>query len=252
MNAAKLHHRGIEEGDLRYLIEAHDWIAGLADSDCSCDWNDSASCVHNPCEVCQARRARDALAQVLDPKPRTLHPDRLSNEAERVYYELWEKENERHPGINGGYTLIEHLLCPSDSKRCRLTGMHQPDSVSQHDMTIATTIIQWLGTNCGLCFMQTAEREIEKRRADRVDMGNFYGGTPDGWALRQKEGREYQIADSIASTFVGGKPELETVRNSLRQAILNAIAEFRKRERQEILASIGSTLSDKATQATTE
>lgn len=221
MIGARLHHRGFEPEDVTAIIEAHDWMNGLAERSCDCDWNGEDSQLHNPCDSCQARRALDALAKVIDPKPITLHPGRLTGEAERIYYELWEKENERKRWLNSGFTLIEHLLCPEGQKR--------PTVVSQHDMTIATTVIQWLGTTCGKCFINEAEREIEKRRAERTKFGTNGGmASPEAWAARTSQGPEFQVADSIAATFVS------TVRNpsvytSLRSAIINAIVAFQKK-----------------------
>ena len=80
-------------------------------------------------------------------------PERLRcNPAEAVYLDEWVKRNARKPGINGGYTLLEHILCESGNK--------YPKEVSPRDMFVAASVIQWLGTNCGKWFMRECEEKI--------------------------------------------------------------------------------------------
>lgn len=220
-------HRGFEKEDVTALIEAHDWIAGLASRDCECYLDGSRSQVHSPCDTCQARNAMDALSRVIDPRPITLHPERLTNTAELVYFELWAKRNERIPHLNGGYTLIEHLLCPS-SQRDSFTKRAKPSSVTQHDMTIATSVIQWLGTNCGRCFIREAEAEIEKRNAVRDEFStDGMNGTPESWKEATEGGRLNQIARSIASNFISYETH-KSAHTALVRAITNALVEAAK------------------------
>lgn len=228
----KLHHRGFEGEDVARLIEAHDWMAGLANRDCDCDMSGDGSQLDNPCDVCQARRAMDSLAKVIDPTPITLHPNRLKNIAELVYYELWEKENERRRGLNSGFTLIEHLLMPEGQKK--------PDPVSQHDMAVATTVIQWLGTNCGRGFVDAAEKEIKKRNAIRSEFGTHgMGHGPEAYRAMSQDSLEDRVAESIASQFIS-KDKHDSAYRALRMAIVNALVTIRKKERDEILSAIGS------------
>lgn len=192
-------HRGLEREDVTSLIEAHDWIAGLANRDCDCEDMDGTQ-LDNPCDVCQARRAIDALNRVIDPTPRTLHPQRLKNDAERIYFELWCKDNERSRGTNGGFTLIEHLLHPEHIRANPITKRDEPAAVTQHDMTVATTVIQWLGTNGGRCFIDRAEKEIEKRRAERAAWGtDGLSQVPETW---KNSDQLKGIAESIAAKFI--------------------------------------------------
>lgn len=226
---SQLLHRGFEVEDMKNLAAAYDWISGLADRSCDCHWNQEASQRDNPCDACQARAARDALDLVLDPKPVSLHPERLTNAAERIYYEKWCEDNKRSPGINGGFTLIEHLLSTKPYKRDALTARNIPPPVSQHDMSIATTIIQWLGTSCGSSFIQSCEREIAKRRDERVKfLTDGTGHTPKSWKERTEHGEIFQVADSIAATFIS-QTKNTSVYGCLRQAIINAICEFQNR-----------------------
>lgn len=215
-------HRGLEKEDVSSLIEAHDWIAGLAGRDCECYLDSGRSQVHSPCDTCQARSAMDALSRVIDPRPITLHPERLTNTAELVYFELWVKRNERIPHLNGGYTLIEHLLCPS-AQRDSFTKRAKPNPVAQHDMTIATSIIQWLGTNCGRCFIREAETEIEKRNAVRDKfLTDGMNHTPESWKEAAEGGQLNKIAQSIASNFISYETH-KSAYTALVRAITNAL-----------------------------
>jgi hypothetical protein len=215
-------HRGFEKEDVASLIEAHDWLSGLADRDCDCGWNPEDSQVDRPCETCQARRAMDALNRVIDPTPRTLHPARLKNDAERIYFDLWCHKNKRFRALNGGHTLVEHLLT-RERTTAGITSMEPPKPVSQHDMTIATSVIQWLGTNGGRCFMEEAEKEIEKRRAERRTFGtDGLSQPPEGWADRDRHGPLWSAADSIAATFVSVEKH-PSVYRALQNAIHSAL-----------------------------
>jgi len=225
-------HRGMEAEDVTNLIEAHDWIAGLASRDCDCYLDASHSRVDNPCDVCQARKAMEALGRVIDPRPRTIHPERLTNPAEAVYFELWSEANKRSRNINGGYTLIEHLLCPS-SQRDSFTKRAKPNDVSQHDMTIATTVIQWLGTNVGRCFIERAEAEIKNRNAIRREFDtDGLNYKPEAWKEMTENGRAHQIAYSIASNFISSESH-KSAHIALVRAITNALLMFNKAEPQE-------------------
>lgn len=89
-------------------------------------------------------------------------PERLKyGVEERVFLERWKKRNRRVPGINRGYTLLEHILCKGDQAF--------PEQVSQRDAYVAASVIQWLGTNCGKAFLADCEEEIpEAKKASRV------------------------------------------------------------------------------------
>jgi hypothetical protein len=81
--------------------------------------------------------------------------------AERVYLKHWRDENKRKSGLNGGKGLLELLLSEDNGYAA---------DISQRDATVAATVIQWLGTNCGRCFVMECDREIEaanKKHRDR-------------------------------------------------------------------------------------
>lgn len=76
---------------------------------------------------------------------------------ERIYLAEWKRENKRSPGVNRGYSLIEWILCPD--------GRTEPLPVSTRDARVAASVIQWLGTNCGLAFMRRCEQKIRQARS---------------------------------------------------------------------------------------
>jgi hypothetical protein len=143
------------------LCRAYDSLAYLADQECYCDGEDKQVCgIEDPrCDSARARRSQHLIDRVLSPPMESLQPKRLTSPAERVYFETWRKENERQPWLNSGYTTLEWILCPDDQKR--------PDGVSRRDALVATSVIQWLGTNGGASFMRQCERRIERERAER-------------------------------------------------------------------------------------
>ncbi len=81
--------------------------------------------------------------------------------AERIMLKRWRAENKRVPGTNGGRGVLEIIVSEDNDAAAPLT---------QRDATVAATVIQWLGTNCGRCFLEQCEREIktsiEKERRD--------------------------------------------------------------------------------------
>jgi hypothetical protein len=74
-----------------------------------------------------------------------LHTNRLrvrENVLENKFAEAWEKENSR----SDGHDLLDYLLA--------LDNNNPRGEFSQRDATVAATIIQWLGTHVGQCFLR--------------------------------------------------------------------------------------------------
>jgi hypothetical protein len=144
-----------EEEIFSRLQEAEDMLAYATDCDHYCE--DPKCTPETP--QCRDRHAEAALREIrrlLDPPHVSLQPKRLSNDAERIYAERWQTENERRPAINSGFTLIEWILCPQ--------GERQPTRVTQRDAVVAASVIQWLGTSYGHCFVLEAEKRVEEAR----------------------------------------------------------------------------------------
>jgi len=77
--------------------------------------------------------------------------------SEKAFALLWEKENTRQPGHGAG--TLETIL--QDKKYAPL-GFPIEKEITQRDAYVAATVVQWLGTNCGLFFLEKVEKLIEK------------------------------------------------------------------------------------------
>lgn len=117
------------------------------------------------CTDMHTQAALKRLQDLLEPAHVSLQPNRLGNDAERIFAEYWRHENERKPGINKGYTLLEWIVTPNGGER--------PERVSQRDAHVAASVIQWLGTRCGYGFMLTCERRIKEARAERAKWSDY-------------------------------------------------------------------------------
>ena len=80
---------------------------------------------------------------------RAKHP---LSERERVFLKRWRHENSAK---DHNFTL-RHIMS-EDSNTYGAT-------ISQRDAVVAATVIQWLGTNCGQCFLEMCQKEIAKKR----------------------------------------------------------------------------------------
>lgn len=106
------------------------------------------------CSTCVAKRARTAIRKVLYPEVRSLAPKRLQfGVREKVFFEVWKRENQRSLGVNYGRGILEILI-------------EELGPVVQRDMDVATAVIQWLGTNCGQAFLHTIENETKRIREE--------------------------------------------------------------------------------------
>lgn len=94
-----------------------------------------------------------------------------SNLTERAFSEQWEKEHEWQ-------NLLQLLVgVPSGPIILGRPGRRYPFVIGPRDRTIVATVIQWLGSNCGMGFLETAlkragyrlERTGEKK--DCTDCG---------------------------------------------------------------------------------
>ncbi len=96
-------------------------------------------------------------------------PERRSiyNPAEMIYAKEWERKNKRQPGLNGGLGYLEMLLNPN-SKRLSSFGpcSFGAKDITQRDAFVAATVIQWLGTNVGGCFIEECEKIIKEREEE--------------------------------------------------------------------------------------
>lgn len=90
-----------------------------------------------------------------------IHIHRLAdpmNMPEIVYADKWRKENS--PSIcMGTRGILDYILSSAKS-----VSEHRFDDVSERDETVAATVIQWLGSPVGQCFISECKADIEKGR----------------------------------------------------------------------------------------
>lgn len=190
----------MDQTDTKHALDALNMLNSMASRDCD-HFGDSKCTPEEPqCDTCQARAAYTILEQMLTPCPPPLHANRLKNPAERIYWEQWLKLNRREHGINDGFTTLEHILDPNVGNRTGpLSTAPPPPPVSSRDAEVAGAIFQWLGTNCGLCFMRECERLIDKERAARAEWDGGIMASP----LDDPPGDvETLLAQQLADEFV--------------------------------------------------
>lgn len=150
------------------------WALERATENDYCCGRDDCTAENPQCSHMELVAAKNELLKITEPVHRSLNPERLSNPPEDIFLRRWQKENERSPGLNYGYGVLQLLLTPT---RIRNDGLfscpgapYYVPPVSQRDAEVAATVIQWLGTSGGRCFMEAAEREIAQAQAERRAM----------------------------------------------------------------------------------
>jgi hypothetical protein len=114
-----------------------------------------------PCSSCLSWRSDPALRELLQ----SGHPNISCKyiNPEKVFADLWEKENERRPGINYGMGILQDLMVtqrepgPKDyavaDRMATFKWRRVAFVVTPRERVIVATVIQWLGTNVGWCFL---------------------------------------------------------------------------------------------------
>lgn len=88
--------------------------------------------------------------------------DRVAhNEREKAFYEQWKKENEPRSHINYGHGILQDLffLQVKDSPNHFMNvfnNLYCHTEINKRDRMIVATVIQWLGSNCGMAFLHEA------------------------------------------------------------------------------------------------
>lgn len=79
--------------------------------------------------------------------------DRIKfNDREKAFAEQWHEDNEIKRYMNHGHGLLQDLFIDRDKFNNRL--FHH--IITRNDRTIVATVIQWLGTNIGISFLERA------------------------------------------------------------------------------------------------
>jgi hypothetical protein len=167
-----------------------------------------ACCIEKPeCPDMHMRAALHHLTKMLEPPHVSLQPRRLTNDAERIFAEAWQRTNERQPWLNHGYTTIEWILCPDGEK--------YPERVTPRDAQVAASVIQWLGTGVGYGFLLGCERQIDAAKAVRAGWGDF--------VYRNHEPPEDDLATArLIAGPIHGHAAYETVVRSICGALADA------------------------------
>ncbi len=158
----------ISAGNRRSIELALSAITSFTTSDWQCDrpecTEDNPLCSHQELVIAQKH-----LLSIIRPQHRSLNPDRLGSAGEDIFLRAWQKMNS---GESYDDRLLEYLLSPSRAFRDPMSPMDQGylPPVSQRDAEVAATVIQWLGTNCGRSFIESAQREIKEANAERREI----------------------------------------------------------------------------------
>ena len=77
-----------------------------------------------------------------------------TNPDEQLFAEEWEEHNTSHEGKVDGSGILDYLLAenPNDPR----------GEVTDRDRRVAATVIQWLGSQCGKCFLRDVQEKIDK------------------------------------------------------------------------------------------
>lgn len=195
-------------------------LSELCMSSCYCEDRDGELC-----DYCTARKADEHIQKLAYPVVRSIREDRLDY-AERVFFEKWLDENTQKRGINHGCGLLELLLSDDPSKHVA--------RVSQRDMDVATTVIQWLGTNGGRCFIESCEREWKRR--NELTRGDWCKWThnPATWSGREDKPELMQIAQHIAERWAISESSRYTLYHEI--AALLILAHDNRKQLAEVAA----------------
>jgi hypothetical protein len=73
---------------------------------------------------------------------------------EKVFAEKWIQENKKRRGINWGYGILQDLFIVADTKWFLSNPGRIVAKINPRDRFIVATVIQWLGSNVGFCFLR--------------------------------------------------------------------------------------------------
>ncbi len=76
------------------------------------------------------------------------------NPREQAFHDQWQQENAPVAGVNCGHGILQDLFIESGD----LMGFSKKviEKINNRDRMIVATVIQWLGSNVGMCFLNEA------------------------------------------------------------------------------------------------
>lgn len=112
---------------------------------------------------------------------------------------LWEYENVPRRWLNHGYGILQNLMFEGrgpgvlDTRRCRHV-------IRNREAAIVATVIQWLGTSVGFCFLERALKMFGKKIVD------IEPGSHTSWVLnaqrRPSASGRYLVRERFRSKYV--------------------------------------------------
>lgn len=87
-----------------------------------------------------------------------------TNPREKAFFEQWLKENEPCGGINSGNGILQDLFINDNHGSSR--SVEWIEEITNHERYIVATVIQWLGSNCGMGFLHEALKRVNKTIVD--------------------------------------------------------------------------------------
>lgn len=118
------------------------------------------------------------MARRKKPRHNGLHTYRLRPEAnnprEVAFAKQWEEEHEFHDLL----CLLLRTPCDKNDPKCvdscNGSGAYSKailGEATERDRLIAGTVVQWLGSNCGMCFIREALSKVGKKIANQEGDG---------------------------------------------------------------------------------
>lgn len=81
------------------------------------------------------------------------------NAREKAFYDQWMEVNEPKAGINNGNGILQDLFIDKDHSKASMT-TEWKEVITNHERYIVATVIQWLGSNVGMCFLHDALKKV--------------------------------------------------------------------------------------------
>jgi hypothetical protein len=82
------------------------------------------------------------------------------NPLEKSFAELWQRENMERHYLNYGQGLLQDLMMHHNPEFPFQRSMARASvEINTRDRFVVATVVQWLGTNCGMSFLGEALRE---------------------------------------------------------------------------------------------
>lgn len=90
------------------------------------------------------------------------------NPREKAFADEWEKENIPTPGLNHGFGLLQDLFIDGRPFDLDILGKRRlVHRITKAERFVTATVIQWLGSNCGMSFLEEALKKCGYR-VDRI------------------------------------------------------------------------------------